>query len=99
MSNSDNLHITGDDTPAIVNLSKLITCEWIGIENITKLEWHVEGLENEGVGYNVKGIEIAILDLVNMSSITFNGKKFVCQVTPSSGKIERKAIALWLEGN
>ena len=95
---SGELQLSGHETPVYVGLSRIITCEWTGTENITKLEWYLVGLERLGLGIKLFDRMIG-LNPGRVTDISWNGKMFVCKATLASGSIVQKRFALWVKGH
>ena len=81
-----------------VGLERMINCTWNGLETITKLDWYLRGLEEFGIGMQYGNIT-TMLNLGPVSSISWNGKKFVCRATTSNGSIVDKWLSLWVKGH
>ena len=96
--NSGELVLSGHDTPVYVGLSRIITCEWTGSENITKLEWYLVGLEGLGLGMKLSETMIA-LNPGRVRDMTWNGKMFVCKATLTNGTNVQREFSLWVKGH
>ena len=89
---------SGHETPVYVGLSRIILCTWTGLENITKLDWYLAGLEGLGLGLKFGEYTIA-LNPGRITDISWNGRMFVCKATTASGRIVRKKFAFWVKGH
>ena len=89
---------SGHETPVYVGLSRMILCQWTGLESITKLDWYLEGLEGLGLGMKF-GDYTTVLNPGRVTDMTWNGKKFVCKCTTTTGRIVVKKLTLWVQGN
>ena len=91
---------SGHETPVYVGLSRVILCKWTGLENIINIDWHLAGLEGLGIGIKFLDDDFTIaLNPGRVTSISWNGKKFVCKATTTSGRIVRKKLTLWVKGH
>ena len=97
--NSGNIVINGIETPAIGGIEFYIKCTWIGRESIAKFDWYLSGLLGLGLGLKSTTSSNIVLLKPGKLDITSNGKEFYCIATTSSGKTEKKLIALWIEGH
>ena len=89
---------SGHETPVYVGLSRIILCRWTGLENITKLDWYLVGLEGLGLGIKFDYYTTA-LNPGRVTDTTWNGRMFVCKATTTSGRIVVKILTLWVKGN
>ena len=85
------LQISGHEIPVYVGMSRNITCTWTG--NITELDWYLVGLE---VRLATK-IDNNTTKLITgrVTNIGWNGRRYVCKATTTSGKTVKKYFALW----
>ena len=81
-----------------VGLSRIITCTWIGLEDLIKLDWYLVGLEGLGIGMKLYGHTIA-LSTGRITDINWNGKQYVCRAATASGIIVGKNVSLWVKGH
>ena len=81
-----------------VGFSRSITCTWTGIENITKLDWYIVGLEGLGLGMKLYD-RTTSLNSGRIADVSWNGRKFMCKATLVGGKTVQKNIALWVKGH
>ena len=81
-----------------VGFSRVVTCEWTGSENITKLEWYLVGLEGLPLGMKL-GDDTTALITGRVSDISWNRRKFVCKATLASGGVPEKTFRLWVKGH
>ena len=96
---SGELVFSGHETPVYVGLSRIILCKWTGLENITKIDWYLFGLEGMGIGMKFLDDFTTALNPGRVTSISWNGKMFVCKATTTSGGIVVKKLTLWVKGN
>ena len=89
------LQISGHETPAYVGLTKTITCNWTGLDHITKLEWYLVGLE-QPLGRKIDNITTELIT-GRISNISLNGNLFVCKATTIGGRTVQKTIGLWVK--
>ena len=90
---------SGHETPVYVGLSRIILCQWTGLENITKLDWYLFGLEGLGLGMEFGDLYTTALNPGRVIDISWNGKMFVCKATTASGRIAEKKLYLWVKGH
>ena len=95
---SGELELSGHETPLYVGLSRIITCTWTGSENITELDWYLVGLEGLGLGMKLDDHTTA-LNPGRVTDISWNGKRFMCRATTTSGTMVVKTFALWVKGH
>ena len=96
--NSGELQFSGNKTPVYVGFSRIITCEWTGSENITKLEWYLVGLEGLGLGMKLSDTMIALIT-GRVTDISWNGRMYVCKATLTNGTIVQRTFSLWVKGH
>ena len=82
-----------------VGLSRIILCTWTGLENITKIDWYLAGLEGLGIGIKFFNDLTTALNPGRITSISWNGKMFVCRANTTSGRIVRKKLSLLVKGH
>ena len=82
-----------------VGFSRVVTCEWIGSETITELEWYLVGGHGSGIGRKFEGIDDTILITGRIVDISWNGRKYTCEATLASGKIVNRTFSLWVKGH
>ena len=81
-----------------VGFSRVVICEWTGSENITKLEWYLEGLEGLPLGMKI-GDDTTALITGRVSDISWHGRQFACKATLASGAIVEKTFHLLVKGH
>ena len=83
-----------------VGLSRVVTCEWIGSETITKLEWYLVVGDGSGLGMKFPGVDDTTLLMTgHIVDISWNGRKYMCQANLTSGEPVNKTFSLWVKGN
>ena len=92
------LLISNYATPVYVGLSTIVTCTWAGRDNITKLDWYLEGYECLGFGITLSK-NTTELNPGRVADISWNGKRFKCKATTAGGRIVEKSFALQIEGH
>ena len=92
---ANELTLEGIDTIAYVGVdSGNFICTWNGAENITKLEWYIEGLLGLGLGQHITDRSIAL----NVKSTTnSNGKRYICKATTASGSIVENSFNIMVK--
>ena len=81
-----------------VSLSRIITCNWIGTENITKLDWYIVNLPGLGLGMKLTENTTA-LNPGRVTDISWNGTQYMCNATTTGGRIVEKTFSLWVKGH
>ena len=90
---------SGHETPVYVGDSRIILCQWTGLENITKIDWYLAGLEGLGLGIRFFNDYTTALNPGRVTDISWNGKMFVCKATTTNGRTVRKTLSLWVKGH
>ena len=90
------LTLESQDTILYVGVARNITCNWTGTENITELDWYLEGLGSSGLGVRISDHSIVLITgkLINTN---LNGRRIICKATTASGRIVENSFNLMIK--
>ena len=90
------LTLESQDTILYVGFSVNITCTWTGTENITELDWYLEGFGSSGLGVRISDHSIVLITgkLINTN---LNGRRIICKATTASGRIVENSFNLMIK--